>query len=103
MTDLRPGDPRLVEEVANLIDVNAGDTMRNMNRRSLEQLYTHREIDGNVQQDMAWIGEGGPNACYRCTDNYGEVKTYAEWQETGLPGAETCLGGDRCRCHLAAV
>jgi hypothetical protein len=103
MTNLRPGDPQFTADVAALIDANSGTNMQAMNRRAVEQFYTQREINGNVNTEMVWIIEGGPNTCRYCQDRAGQVQTYAEWVAIGLPGADTCAGGDRCRCHLAAL
>ncbi len=103
MTGLRPGDPRFNEEMSKLIEVNSGDYMKRQNRRTVERLYTKREIGGDTKSKMVWIVEGGPRTCSACHSNAGEIKTYEEWENYGLPGASTCFGGDRCRCHLAQI
>ena len=103
MTDLRPGDPRFAEEVAGLINQNSTTNIASMNRRAVEQIHAQREINGDVNTEMVWIVEGGASTCSYCLARAGMVKSYKEWQLVGMPGAETCKGGDRCRCHLAAL
>jgi hypothetical protein len=103
MTGYRPGSPQFAEEVANLVDLNARSNIRSMNRRAVQRIYTDREVGGDLSRLMVWILERGPHNCSYCLDRAGDVRTYGDWIDAGLPGAEVCKGGDRCHCHLAAL
>ncbi len=103
MTNYQPGSPQWKEAVSNLIDVNSKGNLNQMNRRAVQQVYTYRETDGDFNTELVWIVEGGPNTCQYCLDRAGEIMTYREWIDQGLPGSDVCAGGDRCRCQLAAV
>lgn len=94
MTDLPPGSPRFNEEVNALINSNSTRGMKSMNRRSIQQIYTARELAGDFTKLMAWITESGKNVCDYCAHRGGEVRTYTQWVEVGLPGASVCKGGD---------
>ena len=103
MTNYKPNSPQFVNAVNDLIDKDSKRAIQTMNRRSVERIYTARQIDGDMSTRMAWIVEGGSNTCSECYARAGQILTYAEWESEGLPGEEVCLGGGRCRCHLHAV
>ena len=103
MTSYKPGTPQFKRAVNDLIDANSERAVKGMNRRSVEQIHSYREADGDLKSLMVWIGEADAKACDFCRINYGEVKTYGEWIADGLPGTDVCRGGDYCRCHLASV
>lgn len=103
MTQYRPGSNEWKSAVNDLIDPNSKRAVQGMNRRSVQRLYTFRESGGDFNKLMVWIGEGDPNTCDPCFDRFGEVKTYGEWLEAGMPGASVCRGGDRDRCQLMAL
>ncbi len=103
MTSYKPGSTQFKAAVADLVDPHAKDIVRNVNRRSVESIYSYREADGDLNTLMVWIGERGGKNCDYCMALFGEVDTYGNWIERGLPGADVCKGGDRCRCHLAAA
>jgi hypothetical protein len=102
MTNYKPGSPQFKEEVSKLIDVNSTRGIKSANRQAVSQIHTLGQIDGDATTPLVWIVEGGPGTCSYCRANAGEVDTYNGWIERGLPGADTCLGGDLCRCQLAA-
>jgi hypothetical protein len=102
MTNYKPGSPQFKQEVAKLIDVNSTRGIKSMNRQAISQIHTLGQIDGDATTPLVWIVEGGPTTCSFCLANAGEVDTYNGWVERGLPGADICLGGDLCRCQLAA-
>ncbi len=103
MTRYKPGSTQFKEAVNELIDTSSTKNIKYQNRRAVEGIYSYRETDGDFNTLMVWVGEGGQNTCEYCAAEFGEVKTYAEWLDYGQPGADICKGGDRCRCHLAAV
>jgi len=104
MTNYPQGSVQWKEEVANLVDSNSKRAVQMQNRRSVERLYSYRAADGDLTTLMVWIGEQGGHTCAYCPNYYGDIRTYAEWIESGiLPGASVCAGGDRCRCHLEAA
>lgn len=103
MTDYKPESPQWKEAVNDLVDTGSKQNIDRMNRRSVERLHSYRETGGNPETPMVWIGEADSNTCDYCRARFGRVETYADWVELGLPGADVCRGGDRCRCHLAAI
>lgn len=103
MTRYRPGSEQFTSEVNGLINAQATTDLKYANRRAVESIYSFREADGDLNTLMVWIGEGGANTCQYCAALFGEVKTYGEWMDYGMPGADVCAGGDRCQCHLAAA
>jgi hypothetical protein len=103
LTSYKPGTPQFKAALNDLIAKDSKRAVVSMNRRSVERIYTARQIDGDETTPMAWIVEGGPSTCSECVVRAGQIRTYAQWEATGLPGEEVCLGGGRCRCHLEAV
>jgi hypothetical protein len=103
MTGYQPGSPEFKSAVNDLISADSRANLKAMNRRSVERIYSEREANGNENALMVWVGEGGPRTCGACSSRFGEVKRYKDWEADGMPGASVCDGGDRCRCHLAAV
>ena len=103
MTNYPPNSIQFKEEVSSLIDVNSGRNLKRMNRRAVERVHSYRDANGDGQTLMVWLVEGGPGTCSWCLENAGVVDTYEGWIQNGLPGAETCKGGDSCQCHLATA
>ncbi len=56
-----------------------------------------------VEQILVRISEGDDGVCPACIDLAGLEGTIAEHESAGLPGLDSCLGGDGCRCQLVAV
>lgn len=103
MTNYPPKSPQFKEEVAKLIDTNSKSNLKAMNRRAIERIHAYREAKGSADTLMVWLTEGGPSTCSYCLDMGGTVGTYEWFISNGMPGAEVCKGGDRCRCHLSAA
>lgn len=103
MTNYGRGTVQFKEAVSNLVDHVSTRVIKGQARRAVERLHTAREIDGNDNQLLVWVGEGGKNTCDYCVDRFGEIRTYAQWLTEGMPGADVCRGGDLCKCGLAAV
>jgi hypothetical protein len=93
MTSLPPGSVQFKEEVANLVNVNSTRNLKKMNRRAVERIYSFREANGDGKTLMIWLVES-EKPCVYCVGNAGEIDTYENWIINGLPGAETCAGGD---------
>jgi hypothetical protein len=103
MTNHPPGSPQFKEAVADLVNMESTGAQQRMNRRSIEALSVDRQTDGNENALMCWVLDPTSNHCPYCPANAGEVMTLAQWREVGLPGSDTCKGGDRCNCHLYAI
>ncbi len=94
MTRYRAGSPQWTAEVNSLINSQATGQLKWANRRAVESLYSFREADGDLGTLMVWIGESS-KPCPYCAALFGEVDTYGNWIDRGLPGADICEGGDR--------
>lgn len=103
MTNYPSGSPQFKEAVADLVNTNSTTALKGMNRRSVEGLSVERQLDGEESLLMAWVLDPSSSHCTYCPDRAGEVRTYAEWVDYGLPGAGVCRGGDKCNCHLVVV
>ena len=102
VSNIVPGDPRWEAEMNALLG-GEQRALLSLARRTSEKWGTLDAIDGNVNQEMMWVTHTDDNLCDNCDDRGGEIKTYAEWVQAGLPGAAVCLGGDQCRCELVPV
>jgi len=103
MTNYKPGSTQFRAEVAKLISRDSTRGLKSMSRRAVQQIFTEREANGNPEQNMIWMVEGGKNTCGYCLDRAGLIKPYMVWIVEGLPGADVCAGGDLCNCFLAAI
>lgn len=103
MTNFPPGSPQFKEAVSDLVNYESTRALKGANRRAIENIYTARQVGGDVNKLMVWIVEGGKNTCSACRPRAGQVETYLRWLELGTPGSQVCLGGDACRCGLAAI
>jgi len=103
MTNYGRGTLQFKEAVSELVNHMSTRALKGQARRAVERLHTAREVDGNDNQLLVWVGEGGKNTCDYCVDRFGEIRTYAQWMTEGMPGADVCRGGDLCKCGLAAV
>lgn len=98
-----PPGPLFDAELERILDVSSKRGALGMSRRAVQTWSTLEAIDGNVNQEMMWLNEDDDRTCEPCDQNGGEIHTYAEWVQIGLPGAQTCLGGDYCRCDLLVI
>lgn len=103
MTELRPNSPEWFAERDRLLDRESRRGALSLNRRIAQTWSSLDSIDGNINQEMIWLTEGDDHVCVNCEANKGEIKTWAEWQRSGPPGAAVCLGGDQCRCDLIVI
>ena len=74
-----------------------------LNRRVAQQWSTLDAIDGDMEKEMIWIAEDDEATCDSCAPRSGEIATFREWKQRGMPGAEVCRGGDYCRCDLVVI
>ena len=84
-------------------DLVSRDNGLGLARRVQERYGTLLATGGNPDQNLMWVTEDDERVCSRCEANAGDERTFREWAREGLPGAQTCLGGDRCRCELIPV
>jgi hypothetical protein len=103
MTNYPKGSPQWKEAVANLTDAQSKSGLMSMNRRSVETLSVLAQTGGDLNAEMVWLLDPTSSHCSYCPANAGLVMTYSEWLDFGLPGIDTCKGGDRCNCHLEHV
>lgn len=103
MMSYRSGSPQFKEELSSMIRSDARNGLREMQRRSTMHLSAHRESNGDLNQLMMWLLEASPRTCDHCQIRGGEVATFAQWIDRGLPGDDVCKGGNRCRCQLVAI
>lgn len=74
-----------------------------VSRRVAQQWSTLDAIQGNMYQELIWIAEDDEATCDSCAPRSGEIATWAEWKQRGMPGSEVCRGGNYCRCDLIPV
>lgn len=103
MTNYPPGSPQFKEALADLTNMQATSAQQRMNRRSVEALSVERQTGGDERILMCWVLDPTSSHCTYCPERAGEIMTYGEWVDFGLPGADVCRGGDRCNCHLVTV
>jgi hypothetical protein len=114
MSEYPPGSARAKGGLADVVEWQSGSGLKQIQRRATEQLNALREVGALTvtgialnlaasNKPMAWIAEGGKSICEYCKARAGDIRTYSQWLADGVPGAEVCAGGNRCRCHLMAV
>ena len=47
-----------------------------------------------------WISVGSPKICKDCEERVGEIKTWDEWQELGVPASGFSVCKEYCYCQL---
>jgi hypothetical protein len=98
-------DPeRFAAEMDRLLDAtNERRALLGLARRTQERYTTIQAVDGNPAQELIRISEGDDHVCDECAALEGAIGTYEEHAAIGLPGAQSCLGGDYCRCQLVPI
>lgn len=98
-------DPQaFADELSRLLDSqNERRALLGLTRRTQERYTTLMGVGGDQAQLLIRISEGDSAVCSECVALEGAIGTYAEHAAIGLPGAQTCLGGDYCRCQLVPV
>lgn len=90
-------------EVTNIIGTYSKRGLLSLNRRTQERYTTMLAIGGNPKQELIRISEGDEGVCENCVELDGVTGTLAQHRAVGLPGAQSCLGGDYCRCTLVRI
>ena len=61
-----------------------------------------RELGGDVTvTQWQWFKDPSADSCDDCIARDGQVRSYTEWEEIGLPGAGGTQCGGNCRCTIA--
>ncbi len=100
MTEMPPGSTQFKAAVNNLISTESRRGILGMTRRAAQQFTTINDAGGDKNAEFIWVTEGDSVTCEPCMANAAQIKTLAEWESHGMPGAATCDGGDACRCDL---
>ncbi len=100
MTEYPPGSAQFKAAVNNLISTESRRGVLGMTRRAAQRFTTLNDAGGDKNAEFIWVTEGDSVSCDPCISNAAQIKTLAEWEADGLPGAATCDGGDYCRCDL---
>lgn len=91
LDDLENGG-RIFREFRNAIKATAHGNM--MRIRDVSQ-FSNQGLDVKYQWVAVLI-----NTCDDCLERHGEAKSYADWEEEGLPRTGHTVCGDNCRCIL---
>jgi len=97
--DLQPGSPEWAREFQAASNAAKGD-MIGLNYQVYQGYTTLESINGDETAPLVWVAVGDKNTCGNCSAKAGKIHPYIEWTRLGLPGAQTCLGKERCRCDL---
>jgi hypothetical protein len=103
MTRLGSDTPEFQAELERLMDQNTRRGLIGAVRRTQERYTTAMAVAGNEGQLLVRISEGDTHVCENCFDLEGATGTLAEHAAIGLPGSQSCRGGDYCRCQLVPV
>jgi hypothetical protein len=103
MSRLSVGTVEFQAELERLLNFNSRRALLGTVRRTQERYTTRMAVDGNEKQELIRISEGDESTCAVCANLEGAIGTYQEHEALGLPGAQTCIGGDYCRCQLVPV
>ena len=50
--------------------------------------------------DFKWVSVGSPKVCKDCKPRIGQIKTWDEWQELGVPASGFSVCKEYCYCQL---
>jgi len=103
LSRIPPGSPAFEAEVERLLAQNERRGLLGITRRSQERYTTLQALDGDEGKKMIRISEGDTHVCEDCARLEGFMGSYQEQASVGLPGAQSCRGGDYCRCQLIAI
>ena len=79
----------------NRVQGRARDTIRREVQEAQFNTYRQAGFD-----KFEWIAVNGSDACPSCQGLHGEVKTAAQWQAHGGPGAADTFCGTSCMCSI---
>jgi hypothetical protein len=103
LTRIPPGSPAFASEVERLLSQDDRRGLVGITRRAQERYTTLQALDGSDSAMLIRISEGDTHVCEDCAMLEGYVGNYEEQAAIGLPGAQSCRGGDYCRCQLVLV
>jgi len=103
LSRIPPGSPAFATEVERLLSQDDRRGLLGMTRRVQERYTTLTALDGEEGREMIRISEGDTHVCEDCATLEGFIGTYEEHAAVGLPGAQSCRGGDYCRCQLVLI
>ena len=91
-------------EVDNIVASSRRGIM-GLTRRTQERYNTLSIIDGRPDVLLIRLPDDydGDRLCENCEGLAGVVGTYSQHMAIGLPGAQSCIGGDYCRCSLMEI
>lgn len=92
-------------EIRRLATTDTTEGTRRLTKRCYHQYTLFTAIGNDDPSKVAFIriGEGDDGQCDSCYSLQGEEGTMAYHQSIGMPGAQSCDGGDDCRCMLMRV
>ena len=101
------GDAAIVAALAGDLSTNGRifGEVRNAIKRSvvLGVMQGFRVGQDNIYGDslkFKWISVGSPKICKDCEERVGEIKTWDEWQELGVPASGFSVCKEYCYCQL---
>jgi hypothetical protein len=102
-TRIPPGSPAFATEVERVLTQMEKRDLVGMTRRAQERYTTLQALDGSATKQMIRLSEGDTHVCEDCARLSGFIGNYEDQAAVGLPGAQSCRGGDYCRCQLIAI
>jgi hypothetical protein len=66
-------------------------------------LGTSNQYVAPLSREFRWDAEPSAKHCSTCSDYDGQIKTYDDWQQSGLPGEGLTECGVYCKCSLQPV
>jgi hypothetical protein len=88
------------KELQKVIDSVTGDEIHSQLKRASTQFSISEMLEGDVEKIVLWVAEG-EDSCENCMAMAGWIGRFVDLEV--MPGANICLGGDRCRCQLIEV
>jgi len=95
-------DEEIAAETARITTPISQRGLRGLARRTQERWTTMEALDavGDMSHELIRISEGDDSVCDNCLALAGTIGTIFEHEAVGLPGSQSCYGGDDCRCQL---
>lgn len=96
------------EELDRLTDLSSRKNLRMMTKTVSRRFNTAEAIDGDLEQLLIRVTDteivnGQPTTCGPCFELAGATGNYAFHVGIGLPGVDSCQGGDECNCELIPI
>jgi hypothetical protein len=108
MTKLRPGSEQFEDELNGITDLSSRKNLRMMTKTVSRRFNTAEAIGGDLDQLLIRVTDteivnGQPTTCGPCFELAGATGNYAFHVGIGLPGVDSCDGGDECNCELVPI